>query len=190
MTPQLLFVIGASGVGKTAATRLLESRGHADVTCHYFDSITIPSAEVMERDFGGGERWQETATSDWVERLVALDQGAVALLEGQTRPSFIRAALDRFAVPRSRLILLDCDASTRSQRLRGPRGQPELDSPRMGQWAAYLRGQADALGLPVIDTSGLALGDVADRIYQHVQTVIRETRYTERGSSSIAGGSS
>ena len=48
---------------------------------------------------------------------------------------------------------MDCDYAERNARLRGPRGQPELATAQMDGWAAYLRGQADALGLPVIDTS-------------------------------------
>ena len=34
----------------------------------------------------------------------------------------------------------------------------------MEGWAAYLRGQADALGLPVIETDGLTVEEVAARI--------------------------
>jgi hypothetical protein len=37
----------------------------------------------------------------------------------------------------------------------GGGGQPELASARMDNWAAYLRGQADALNVPNIDTGGL-----------------------------------
>jgi hypothetical protein len=33
---------------------------------------------------------------------------------------------------------------------------------RMDWWAAYLRGQADALGLPVIHTTDAGIGAVAD----------------------------
>ena len=35
----------------------------------------------------------------------------------------------------------------------GMRGQPDPASEDMERWAAYLRDQADALGLPTIDTS-------------------------------------
>ena len=69
MTPSLLFVIGASGAGKTAAVRALDARELPGVRCHYFDSIEVPPAEIMERDFGSGEGWQAHATARWIARL-------------------------------------------------------------------------------------------------------------------------
>lgn len=52
--------------------------------------------------------------------------------------------------------------SWRSARLRGPRGQPELASDTMHACAVYLRGQADALGLRVLDTSDMSIDGVVD----------------------------
>lgn len=149
MGPGLLFVIGASGAGKTAALRVLEARRLAGVRCYYFDSVGVPAAEVMEREFGGGENWQSVATARWVERLAANpDRADVAVLEGQTRPSFIRPALERAGARHAGIVLLDCSAEVRAARLHGPRGQPELATARMDAWAAYLRGQADRSDSP------------------------------------------
>ena len=114
-THHILVVTGASGAGKTAAVRALEACAIERLRCFYFDSIGVPSAEVMDRDFGGGEQWQALATA-------------------------------------------------RTERLCGPRGQPELARNRMMAWAAYLRGQADALKLPVIDTTDLPIAQVAERL--------------------------
>ena len=66
------------------------------VTCHYFDSIGVPSPEVMDRDFGGGTRWQEVTTRVWIERL-SLRPDRVAVLDGRTRPSTVRAAPEHTA---------------------------------------------------------------------------------------------
>jgi DNA-binding MarR family transcriptional regulator len=63
-------------------------------------------------------------------------------------------ALRRHGVVRGRVVLVDCAYAERNARLRGPRGQPELATPDMDCFAAYMRGQADALGLPVLDTTG------------------------------------
>jgi len=52
-----------------------------------------------------------------------------------------------------RVVLADCGHDERNARLHGPRAQPELATRDMDCWAAYLRGQADALGLHVLDTS-------------------------------------
>jgi type II secretory pathway predicted ATPase ExeA len=48
----ILVVTGASGAGKTATVRALDARGIPGVRCFYFDSIGVPTAEVMERDYG------------------------------------------------------------------------------------------------------------------------------------------
>jgi hypothetical protein len=34
----------------------------------------------------------------------------------------------------------------------------------MDSWAAYLRGQADALGLPIVDTTALTVDEAALRL--------------------------
>ena len=81
----------------------------------------------MERDFGGGEQWQAVATADWLARLGSLpDDVDLAVLDGQTRPSFVFDAAAR-ALPRVvHVVLLDCSPHVRTERLRGPRRQPEL----------------------------------------------------------------
>jgi RNase adaptor protein for sRNA GlmZ degradation len=171
--PRLLVVTGASGAGKTATVRALDARAVPGVRCFYFDSIGVPSAEVMERDYGGGERWQAAATAEWLARLSVLsDDVRVAVLDGQTRPSFVFDAAARAAIGRVHVVLLDSLSDVRAERLRGPRQQPGLANVRMDQWAAYLRGQADALKLAVIDTSRLTITEAAERLEQIVRRLI------------------
>jgi hypothetical protein len=140
-TTPILFVVGASAVGKTTAVRALEARGIPKLRCFYFDSMGLPSEEVMKRDYGGGEQWQLAATHQWVERLVAeLSPDEVGVLDGQTRPSFIRQALAEFPEARARIVLFNCETTTRNERTIG-RGTPNQVSPRMDMWSAYLCGQ-------------------------------------------------
>ncbi|MEP6573171.1 MAG: hypothetical protein ABJD11_10770, partial [Gemmatimonadota bacterium] len=121
--------------------------------CYYFDSIGVPSPEAMIGEFGSGEAWQAEMTRRWVARLAENSDGArVAILDGQVRPSIMRAALTESGMTKAAMLLVDCSAGVRDARLRA-RGQPELATSEMTNWAAYLRGQADALGLFVIDTS-------------------------------------
>ena len=81
-------------------------------------------------------------TRAWLERLAVDPDGAdVYVLDGQTRPSFVRSAVERVDTAVVRVVLLDCAAHARHARLAGPRGQPELSNLRMGCWAAYLRGR-------------------------------------------------
>lgn len=175
MKPRLLFIVGASGAGKTTAVRNLDSRRLSGVKCYYFDTIGVPSVEVMERDWGSGERWQEDATRRWIERLVAnADGAAVAVLDGQTRPSFIRT----YAVSAGatyRVVLLDCHAAVRATRLRG-RAQPELATDRMEQWASFLRREATEHQVLILDTSRLSAAAVADALQRTVEEFDNQER--------------
>jgi RNase adaptor protein for sRNA GlmZ degradation len=167
---RILVVTGASGAGKTATVRALDARALPGVHCFYFDSIGVPTAEVMERDYVDGERWQASATGEWLARLSALHEDVrVAVLDGQTRPSFVFSAAARAAPRTAHVVLLDCSSDVRAARLRGPRRQPELADVRMDHWAAYLRGQADALDLAVIDTSQLTVTEAAAQLEEIVR---------------------
>jgi hypothetical protein len=170
--PGILVVTGASGSGKTATVRALEARALPRVRCYYFDAVGVPSAETMQRGFGGPEQWQAAMTRDWIERLTADPDGAdVCVLDGQTRPSFVRSAvMEGTRTTLVRMVLLQCAPAVRNARLAG-RGQPELSTPRMDCWASYLRGQADALDLPVIDTTNIAIQDAVDALVVYVQQV-------------------
>lgn len=170
--PGFVFVLGASASGKTTAVEELAARALPRVSCHHFDSIGVPSAEEMEREHGGGEQWQAAVTRQWIERLSQdPDHAEVYVLEGQTRPSFVRRALDAVGVTRAEMVLLDCSPEVRRARLAGGRGQPELATEQMDAWAAYLRGQADALGLTVIDTGALDVRAVVDQLADIVDMV-------------------
>src|SRR5690349_9138577 len=168
----IVVITGASGAGKTTGVEALAALGVPGVRCFYFDSIGVPSAEVMERDFGNGENWQAFATADWLERLSILpDDVRVAVLDGQVRPSFVFDAADRASRRIVHVVLLDCSSEIRCTRL-GARQQPELASERMDNWAAYLRGQADALHLDVIDTTSLTVAEVARRLDAFVRRLM------------------
>jgi len=169
MTVTIVVVTGASGAGKTAAVSALDARALPGVRCYYFDSIGIPSNEEMKRDFGSGENWQAIKTEQWLSLLAGdPDRAEVYILDGQTRPSFIRSAATRLGLDHVHIVLLDCAPGVRHTRLVKGREQPELVNSQMDCWAAYLRGQADALDLPVIDTTSLGIDDVADALAAYV----------------------
>jgi hypothetical protein len=121
-TAAILAIVGASGVGKTTVLHMLTERRLPGVGCYHFDSIGVPSPEAMRREFGGPENWQAAMTDRWIERLAANEDGIdVAVLEGQTRPSFLKAAFARCGIQRTDIVLLDCSPEERSVRLNGPR---------------------------------------------------------------------
>jgi hypothetical protein len=124
----------------------------------------------MARDFGGGAEWQQAMTRTWIGRL-ALRSDRVAVLDGQTRPSVVRAAFRLAGTQRGAIVLIDCDRDERNRRLHAGRRQPELASAEMDTWAAYLRGQADALELPIIDTTRLAPETALDQLVELVNAL-------------------
>jgi thymidylate kinase len=165
----ILVITGASGAGKTSVTRALEALHLRGVGCHYFDSVGVPSSDEMTADFGSPEGWQRATLIGWVRRL-ASDEAPVDLhvLEGQVRPAEVLEAFADQGVDQGHLLLLDCSPEVRATRLRQGRGQPELATEQMTAWAAYLRGQADALRVPVLDTTSLSIEEAADQIRERV----------------------
>ena len=170
--PVVVIVTGASGVGKTTLVTTLDQRGIPGIRCHYFDSIGVPSVEEMTREFGSPGAWQEAMTLQWIARLGQPDDGVrMAILDGQVRPSFVRAAMAASGVA-GQIILIDCSHEVREERLRGPRAQPDLASRDMAAWAAYLRGQADALGLPIVDTTSTSIEAATDALFGHIRDLM------------------
>jgi energy-coupling factor transporter ATP-binding protein EcfA2 len=168
--PTLLVVTGASGSGKTTLVRGVEAIGISGVGCYYFDSIGVPSIEEMQRLFGSPENWQTAMIDHWITLLLS-NKGSVqvAVLDGQVRPSVVQLAFDRLGARLTQIVLIDCSTADRHARLRGDRSQPELANAEMDCWAAYLRGQADALALPIINTTQQscedAIASLVDRIH-------------------------
>ena len=162
MAPLIVVVTGASGVGKTTLVHALDEQQLPGVRCYYFDSVGVPEPAEMRATFGSAEAWQAGTTERWIAQLARNPDGAeVLVLDGQIRPSEVMAAFRRHGVTRGRIVLIDCSHEVREARLRGERGQPDLASARMAEWAAYLRGQADALDLPIVDTSALTVAEAA-----------------------------
>ena len=171
-TPPIVVFTGASGVGKTTLVHALDDQHLPGVHCYYFDSVGVPEPAEMRAKFGSGEAWQAATTERWIVHLAANPDGAqVVVLEGQMRPSEVVAAFRRHGITRGMIVLIDCSHEVREARVRGERGQPDLASPRMAQWAAYMRGQADALDLPIVDTSALTVAEATRILVHHVRKV-------------------
>jgi dephospho-CoA kinase len=172
--PALLVVTGASGAGKTTLVQGVEASGIPGVGCYYFDSIGVPSHEEMVSRFGGPRQWQTAALNHWLAQLLRNeDVVQVAVLDGQVRPSDVRVACERFGARQAQIVLIDCSHAERHARLRGPRAQPELANAEMDCWAAYLRGQADALNLPRICTTQLSVVDAVSSLIAHIQNFVQ-----------------
>jgi GTPase SAR1 family protein len=160
--PSILFLSGASGVGKTSIVEKLKAHYSSDnyVFVH-FDSIGVPSPEEMIEQVGSGERWQELTTYRWVKKIaIEYQDKQLVTIEGQVNLDFIEAACHKFEITRYFIVLIDCNWKIMRERLVYNRQQPELVNQNMKNWATFLRKQARQKSLPIIDTSNQTLEQV------------------------------
>ena len=172
-THPIIFVTGASGVGKTSLVeRLSKKPGSREWTHLHFDSIGVPSVADMEKYYGSGSNWQRSMTFEWVRRMLEEypDEGLI-VFEGQTDLQFIVDAFARHSFTHYRIVQMDCRTDVMAERLINLRKQPELVTPDMKNWLAYLRNQAREMGAPSIDTSDMTTKEV-DAAFEAIVTEV------------------
>jgi dephospho-CoA kinase len=166
MKHRILFLIGASGAGKTTVARGLEAAQLASLQICYFDRIGVPDVSDMIREYGSGEEWQRVKTLEWVatirDRYLATND---VLLDAQTRPSFIEEACSVGKVGSFDILLLDCDDDIRRARL-AERRQADLATKQMLDWARHLRNECRRRNVPIIDTTNETINDVVKSVMQ------------------------
>ena len=164
---------GASGAGKTTIAHSVEKLGLSNCEVHFFDSIGVPLVEQRRKEYGPrnepGGAWQRAMTLQWVRRIRAvLERGTSVLFEGQMRIAFVKEALAENQISSAYIILLDCDETTRTERLHVHRAQPELANSDMMNWARYLREEACAADVRVLDTGRLSIAECVSVIVAHL----------------------
>ena len=168
--PAILVLTGASGAGKTTLALKLNERAIPGVK-----GINCDRVEV-ESEAGSTDR-QADILRYWISQL-SFPEIELAVLDTQIRPHVALEVLRQAEIENAQIVLVDCDPVKRNERLHRDRGQPELANPRMDCWAAYLRGQADALNLPIIDTSV----DALDQSLAELELLVRNL-LTRSGSA-------
>ncbi len=123
------------------------------MTTYFFDEIGIPTVEEMNNKFGGPTQWQAYNVHKWIERINLSESADFIVLDGQARPNVILDTARKLEINSLHITLIDCSHEVRRNRLQKTRNQPELDNMDLYTWAAYLRGQSDALNLEIIDTT-------------------------------------
>jgi dephospho-CoA kinase len=181
--PAILLLTGASGAGKTTLLHELEALAMTGVECINCDRVKVEGAETME-----ASDHQATILRYWLAQL-SRREGKVklAVLDTQIRPHRAREVLKEAGILQAKIVLIDCEPEERNARLRGPRGQPELASARMDCWAAYLRGQADALALAIIDTSGASTEKSLELLSGLVKQMLEEATCSRNDFGPAAG---
>ena len=120
MIARFVILTGASGAGKTTIARHFLNHYQTECVVFFFDTIGVPAADVMERDYGGAPAWQRAKTLEWIARIRPyLSAGRPVLFEGQMKLAFIKEAVAAHRIPAAHVVLLDCDDLTRMARLQG-----------------------------------------------------------------------
>jgi hypothetical protein len=159
----LYFITGSPGAGKTTLLKRVVADYYPVLWTGHVDAAGSP---------GRGTEWVELAARG------AANPSPLLVVDGQERPDvMLRAARDA-QLRAFDILLIDCDHSERRRRLLEDRAQPELDHRDVYCWAAYLRGQADALGLEVLDTTTQDIPTAARALAQSI------ARFAERAASS------
>jgi adenylate kinase family enzyme len=171
MAGSLVVLTGASGAGKTTIAHTIE-RMHPQFTVLRFDTIGVPSAEVMAT-FGPGHQpggaWQRAMTLRWFKRIAhILKSGDSVLFEGQMRIAFIKEALATHDIVGARVILVECDDKTRTARLMNDRQQPALANDNMMRWSRYLHQEAVEDCCEILDTGEVPLAESVPRIINYL----------------------
>ena len=154
MLKKVIFISGASGVGKTTLIEQLKNK-YRDKSWRFlhFDSIGVPSIDEMIQQYGSPSGWQEAMTSQWIDKLVHQYEDECIFFEGQVNLQFIQSGFKQHSFTNYKLVLLDCSEEEMAYRLTHKRGQPELLTADMHNWLNYLRNQAKALGVKILDTT-------------------------------------
>jgi len=183
--PAILVLTGASGSGKTTLLHSLDAMAIPGVACFQCDTIydNLPG-EVRSH----GESAQDAILEYWVKHALGVPAVELAVLDTQIRPHKAHALLQRLGIAVHQVVLVECEQPEREARLRGPRAQPELANPQMESWAAYMRGQADALGLDRIGTSDASVSNSSERLRGIVEALHERTRRPEGGRLLVVCG--
>lgn len=173
LKPAIIVLTGASGSGKTTIAFGLKELNIAGVESINCDRVKIETPENIDL----GES-QALILRYWIDRLSNDEEDhniKLYVLDTQIRPHLAQSVFSELGVQYTKVILVDCEHDVRHRRLRELRNQPELVNHQMDCWAAYLRGQADALNLPIID-GGLSIERAIDSLAIQVNELLNEMR--------------
>lgn len=161
--PAIIVLTGASGAGKTTIALKLKELAIPGVESINCDRIKIDTANPGDI--------QVATLRYWISHLSERrGEDELAVLDTQIRPHRALEVLSQEGVQHMQIVLVDCEPVKRNERLRTERDQPELATQQMDCWAAYLRGQADALNLAIIDTTS----DSIDKSVELLAGLVRE----------------
>lgn len=166
----ILTITGASGVGKTSIAKAISASlpENAKLKVFHFDDIDFPDWDKMSPD--EMKDWQRNATLDWIAKVVAVarDENVDILFEGSTDFNFFVEGFQQLDFKDYRIILFDCSIETMQKRLI-ERGQPELFHDNMVGWLNYLRREAKAHEVEIINTETGSINEMASLVLKYYE---------------------
>ena len=162
----IIWLTGASGVGKTTLLANLQSKNSNRGTWEFlkFDSIGVPSTEDMVKEYGSGENWQRAKTYEWIGKMVnGYINKEFIVMDGQANLEFIKAGFEKQSFKNYQIVLVDCEQDVMIKRLIDQRQQAWLASEDMKNWLSFLRKQAQDFGVPIIETSHITPSEVVEK---------------------------
>lgn len=166
---KLIFILGASGSGKTTNVKNLETKYPNKYHFAYFDQPKVPSGEEVVEKYGGWENWGIQRTNEWVKKIKEnyIEQ-RITIFDVHTKPDNIENACRNFGITDYVVILLNCSNDERKKRLL-ERGQPHLINDSLLEWAQFLRNEAVARNYIVIDNTKLTLEEGLTKVEEKVE---------------------
>jgi energy-coupling factor transporter ATP-binding protein EcfA2 len=155
----LYFITGSSGSGKTTLLKGINKTIYQNLQIYYSDEFCVPSIEEMNVKFGSPEQWQAHNIHQLIMKADHSTGENLVVFDVQARPTVILDEAKKAGEFTIHITLIECSHEKRRKRLLEYRTQPELDTLDMYAWASYLRGQADALKLEIIDTSNQSVDE-------------------------------
>ncbi len=153
---KLIFVMGASGSGKTFALKKIEKETSDQYAICHFDSLGIPSEKEVREKWNGWDTWVKMRVNEWMEIILKnYLNNKITILDGQFRPELIEEVCKRNGISDYKVILIDCSDTERKKRLL-KRGQPELANETLPIWAKFLREEYAKRGFTIIDNTSLS----------------------------------
>jgi len=177
------FITGSSASGKTTLLKGVINYVYPKLTAYYFDEIGVPTIEEMNITFGGPAQWQAYKVRKWIERINLSESANFIVLDGQARPKVIIDTAKELGIASLHITLVECSHAERRNRILKTRIQPELDNLDMYTWAAYLRGQADALNLEIIETTDKNIENSITELANSISRFAKESNIQLEGKS-------
>lgn len=171
---KLIFVLGASGSGKTSNVKNIESKNQDKYHFAYFDQLGVPSEKEVIEKHGGWEQWGLQRLNDLVMKIKEdYIENRVTIFDVQNKPENIESACKEFGISDYTVILLDCSNEERKHRLI-QRNQPHLITDSLLTWAQFLRDEAIRRGYVVIDNTKLTVEEGFKKVEKKVEELSLE----------------